>query len=217
MKILFILCLSLTALFSCAQKNTGSSAIPLPEKITPSKNEAVAVFGEGCFWHTEIVFQSLAGVRDAISGYAGGKTKNPDYESIGSGQTGHAETVQVFYDPAKISYQTLVAAFFASHDPTQLNRQGPDVGTQYRSIAFYANQAEKEILEKEIARFNSSGKYKDKIVTQILPSSKFYPAEAYHQEYIYHNPGNSYVRNVNLPDYYTFRKDFKGPFKHSLI
>ncbi len=213
MKILFILCLSLTALFSCAQKNTGSSAIPLPEKITPSKNEAVAVFGEGCFWHTEIVFQSLAGVRDAISGYAGGKTKNPDYESIGSGQTGHAETVQVFYDPAKISYQTLVAAFFASHDPTQLNRQGPDVGTQYRSIAFYANQAEKEILEKEIARFNSSGKYKDKIVTQILPSSKFYPAEAYHQEYIYHNPGNSYVRNVNLPDYYTFRKDFKGLFK----
>lgn len=203
----------MTALFSCAQKNTGSSAIPLPEKITPSKTEAVAVFGEGCFWHTEIVFQSLAGVRDAISGYAGGKTKNPDYESIGSGQTGHAETVQVFYDPAKISYQTLVAAFFASHDPTQLNRQGPDVGTQYRSIAFYANQAEKEILEKEIARFNSSGKYKDKIVTQILPSSKFYPAEAYHQEYIYHNPGNSYVRNVNLPDYYTFRKDFKGPFK----
>ncbi len=144
----------MTALFSCAQKNTGSSAIPLPEKITPSKNEAVAVFGKGCFWHTEIVFQSLAGVRDAISGYAGGKTKNPDYESIGSGQTGHAETVQVFYDPAKISYQTLVAAFFASHDPTQLNRQGPDVGTQYRSIAFYANQAEKEILEKEIARFN---------------------------------------------------------------
>jgi peptide-methionine (S)-S-oxide reductase len=213
MKILFILCLSLTALFSCAQKSTGSSAIPLPEKITPSKNEAVAVFGEGCFWHTEIVFQSLAGVRDAISGFAGGKTKNPDYESIGSGQTGHAETVQVFYDPAKISYQTLVTAFFASHDPTQLNRQGPDVGTQYRSIAFYANQAEKEILEKEIARFNSSGKYKDKIVTQILPSSKFYPAEAYHQEYIYHNPGNSYVRNVNLPDYYTFRKDFKGPFK----
>ncbi|HVE60951.1 MAG TPA: peptide-methionine (S)-S-oxide reductase MsrA [Chitinophagaceae bacterium] len=213
MKIFFIFCLSATALISCAQKNTGPTAIHLPEKTAPSKNEAVAVFGEGCFWHTEIVFQSLVGVRDAISGYAGGKTKNPSYESIGSGETGHAETVQVFYDPSKISYQTLVAAFFASHDPTQLNRQGPDIGTQYRSIAFYNNQSEKEILEKEIARINASGKYKNKIVTQVVPASKFYPAEAYHQEYIYHNPGNSYVRNVNLPDYYHFRKEFKGPFK----
>jgi len=106
----------------------------------------------------------------------------------------------------------LVAAFFASHDPTRLNRQGPDAVTQYRSIALYNNRREKEILEKEIARINTSGKYKSKIVTQLIPSSKFYPAEAYHQEYIYHNPGNSYVRNVNLPDYYHFRKEFKGPF-----
>lgn len=107
----------------------------------------------------------------------------------------------------------MVEAFFASHDPTQLNRQGNDVGTQYRSVAFYANDSEKDILEKQIATINASGKYKNKIVTQVVSSSKFYPAEDYHQEYIYYNPGNSYVKNVNLPDYYQFRKEFKGPFK----
>ena len=176
-------------------------------------NEAVATFAEGCFWHTEIVFQSLVGVRDAVSGYAGGKDKNPDYESVSSESTGHAESVQVYYDPSKISFETLVKAFFASHDPTTLNRQGNDVGPQYRSIAFYRNEKEKQIIENEINQLHASKKYNNKIVTEIRELSKFYPAEKYHQEYIYHHPENPYVKNVSIPDFLKFKKEFKGNFK----
>src|SRR3954464_11029257 len=121
----------------CAQTQSKPLNIPVALKQKPSKNEAVATFAEGCFWHTEIVFQSLQGVRDAVSGYAGGSDKKPDYDKVSEGGTGHAESVNVYYDPFRISFETLVKAFFASHDPTQLNRQGPDVGPQYRSIAFY--------------------------------------------------------------------------------
>ena len=213
MKKLLIVFATAATFTSCAQKNNIAFKAPAPEKTTPAKNEAVATFAEGCFWHTEIVFQSLKGVRDAVSGYAGGTDKSPDYEKVGTGTTGHAESVQVYYDPSKISYETLVAAFFASQDPTQVNRQGPDVGTQYRSVAFYRNETEKAIIEKEIARINSSGKYKNKVATQVLPYSKFYVGEDYHQEYISLHPDNSYVRNVNIPDYLEFRKEFKGPFK----
>jgi len=182
------------------------------EKVTAS-SKAVAYFAEDCFWHSEIVFQSLAGVRDAVSGYAGGKTKNPRYEDVTSGETGHAETVQVFYDPQKISYATLVNAFFASQDPTQLNRQGKDEGTQYRSAAFYTSNDEKQIVEKAINDLTASKKYSGKIVTQVAPFTKFYPAEAYHQEYIAHNGDNPYVWNVSTPDFRYFRNSFKGNFK----
>ena len=175
--------------------------------------EAIADFAEGCFWHAEIVFQSLVGVRDAVSGYAGGKDKHPDYEKVSAGTTGHAETVQVYYDPAKISFATLVAAFFASQDPTQLNRQGPDIGTQYRSIAFYRNQEEKKIIDDEIKRLTAAGKYAGKIVTQVLPFTAFYPAESYHQEYILHHPDNPYVQQVSLPDFVRFKNSFSGNFK----
>jgi peptide-methionine (S)-S-oxide reductase len=176
-------------------------------------NEAVATFAEGCFWHTEIVFQSLDGVRDAVSGYAGGNKKNPDYESVGSEETGHAESVQVYYDPSKISFETLVKAFFASHDPTTLNRQGNDVGSQYRSIAFYQNEKEKQIIESEIKQLTSSKKYSNKIVTEVKPLTRFYLAEKYHQEYILHHPENPYVKNVSIPDFLKFKKEFKGNFK----
>jgi peptide-methionine (S)-S-oxide reductase len=213
MKPLFTFISFLLLLTSCAQNATKDFKIPVGSTKKSAANEAVATFGEGCFWHTEIVFQSLAGVRDAVSGYAGGKTKDPDYESIGTGTTGHAETVQVFYDPAKISYETLVKAFFASQDPTQLNRQGPDVGTQYRSIAFYRNEKEKQIIEAEINRLTKAKIYSRKIVTEVVPFTKFYPAEDYHQEYIYHHPENPYVRNVSIPDYQHFRKSFAGNFK----
>src|SRR5882724_1676718 len=136
----------------CVMSQNNAVKIPAGIQQKPSANEAVAYFSEGCFWHTEIVFQSLVGVRDAISGYAGGTDNNPDYEKVSSGETGHAETVQVYYDPAKISFETLVNAFFASHDPTQVNRQGNDVGTQYRSIAFYRNEKEKQVIESEMKR-----------------------------------------------------------------
>ncbi|MEJ7770233.1 MAG: peptide-methionine (S)-S-oxide reductase MsrA, partial [Chitinophagaceae bacterium] len=187
--------------------------IPVGSQKVAKANEAVATFGEGCFWHAEIVFQSLVGVRDAVSGYAGGRSKNPDYESVCSGSTGHAEAVQVYYDPSVVSYETLVKAFFASQDPTQLNRQGNDVGTQYRSIAFYKNDEEKKILEAEIKQLSSSKKFKARIVTEIVPLTKFYSAENYHQEYISIHPENPYVQNVSLPDFVKFRSEFKGNYK----
>lgn len=207
---------------SCAQTQGSSSS--KKEQLTknaetkifegnnqkPSDNEAVATFAEGCFWHTEIVFQSLEGVRDAVSGYSGGNSDNPDYENIGH----HAESVNVYYDPSKISFETLVKAFFASHDPTQLNRQGNDEGPQYRSIAFYRNEDEKKAIEAEIKRVSDSKKYTSRIVTEVKPFTKFYPAEDYHQEYIIHHPDNPYVRNVSIRDYENFRQEFKeGKFK----
>ncbi len=197
----------------CASSQNNNVKIPLGIKQKPAANEAVAYFSEGCFWHTEIVFQSLEGVRDAVSGYAGGTNTNPDYEKVSSGETGHAETVQVFYDPSKISFETLVKAFFASHDPTQVNRQGNDVGTQYRSIAFYSNEKEKQVIESEIKNVTDSKKYTGKIVTEVKSFSKFYPAEDYHQEYIYYHPENPYVQHVSIPDYLRFKREFKGKFK----
>src|SRR5579872_165845 len=198
------------ALVSCGQ--TQPVKIPLAEKTAPSPHEAVADFSEGCFWHAEIVFQSLVGVRDAVSGYAGGTDKHPTYEKVSTGTTGHAETVQVYYDPSRISYETLVKAFFASMDPTQLDRQGPDEGTQYRSIAFYRNDQEKKIIEAEIARLTASKKYSGKIVTQVVPFSSFYPAEAYHQEYIKNHPENPYVQHVSIPDWLEFKKENQAVF-----
>ena len=203
---------ALIFLVSCGQTQTKMAGIQLPSKQKPA-NEAVATFAEGCFWHAEIIFQSLVGVRDAVSGYAGGTDKNPDYEKVATGATGHTETVQVYYDPSKISYETLVKALFASMDPTQLNRQGNDAGTEYRSAAFYRNESEKKIIEAEIKRLTDSKMYKKPIVTQVVPFTKFYPAEDYHQEYVYYHPDNSYVRNVSVPDYVAFRKEFKGTFK----
>jgi peptide-methionine (S)-S-oxide reductase len=200
---------AILVLVACGR--TQQVSIPVGQPGPEKPNEAVADFSEGCFWHAEIVFQSLAGVRDAVSGYAGGTDKHPDYEKVCTGSTGHAETVQVYYDPAKISYATLVAAFFASVDPTELNRQGNDEGTQYRSIVFYRNDEEKKIVEAEIAR--QSKKYSAKIVTQVLPFTTFYPAEAYHQEYIKNHPENPYVQSVSIPDFLHFKNTFKGNFK----
>lgn len=199
---------------SYSQK-TDNLKIPVGIKQKPAGKEAVAYFSEGCFWHTEIVFQSLEGVRDAVSGYAGGSGTNPDYEKVSSGETGHAETVQVFYDPAKISFETLVKAFFASHNPTELNYQGNDAGTQYRSIAFYSNENEKQIIETVMKKVADSKKYSGKIVTEVKSFTRFYPAEDYHQEYISLHPNQPYVAHVSIPDYLRFRKEFReGKFKN---
>ena len=211
MKNLFAI-IALVAFSSCAQSQNNNVKIPLGSK-SKTANEAVATFGEGCFWHAEIVFQSLVGVRDAVSGFAGGTVANPDYETVCTGSTGHAEVVQVYYDTTKISYETLVKAFFASMDPTELNRQGNDEGTQYRSVVFYRNDREKQVIEAEIKKITDAKKYSHKIVTQVEPYKNFYAAEDYHQEYIYHHPDNPYVQNVSIPDYLAFRKEFKGNFK----
>ena len=202
-----------SSLISCAQPQNKTAAIAATVKQAPASNEAVATFSEGCFWHAEIVFQSLKGVRDAVSGYAGGSVANPDYETVCTGRTGHAETVQVYYDPSVISYENLVKAFFASQDPTTENRQGNDRGTEYRSIAFYRNEKEKATIEAEIKRLTDEKIFSDKIVTEVIPYKNFYKAEDYHQEYISLHPDNPYVQNVSLPDFMHFRNSFKGNFK----
>jgi peptide-methionine (S)-S-oxide reductase len=201
----FICAISLVA---CAQPQNNELKIPVATKAATGSPESVATFAEGCFWHSELVFQSLAGVRDAVSGYAGGTTTQPDYETVSTGSTGHAETVKVYYDSSKISYETLVKAFFASQDPTTLNRQGNDAGTEYRSIAFYRNDTEKKIIDNEIKRLTDAKKYDDKIVTEVMPFTVFYPGEEYHQEYISQHPENPYVQNVSIPDFQKFKKSF---------
>ncbi len=213
MKIIVSTLIAITLFTSCAQSQNNKLKIPTATSTKPIKGEAVATFGEGCFWHAEIIFQSLEGVRDAVSGYAGGTKVNPTYEEVSSKTTGHAEVVNVYYDPTKISYTTLVAAFFASMDPTQLNRQGNDEGSEYRSVAFYRNDSEKAIVQAEIKRLTDAKKYKSKIVTQVVPFTKFYPAEDYHQEFVANNPNQGYVRAVSIPEYLNFIKSFKGNFR----
>ena len=209
----FLFTFSAIFLLAACGQTQSSVNIPVKDPGKPSPNEAIADFSEGCFWHAEIVFQSLAGVRDAVSGYAGGTDKHPDYEKVCTGTTGHAETVQVYYDPSKISYATLVDAFFASQNPTQVDGQGYDMGTEYRSIAFYRNAAEKQVIDAAIVKINNSKAYPDKVATQVIPYTIFYKAEDYHQEYVYNNPDNPYVQNVCIPELIAFKKEFKGNFK----
>ncbi len=213
MKKLLILAAGFVLIYSCSRSQTADAKLPATATTEPLPHEAVADFAEGCFWHSELVFESLVGVRDAVSGYAGGIDTSPDYEKVSTGNTGHAETVQVYYDPSKISYETLVKAFFESQDPTTVNRQGNDVGTEYRSIAFYRSEEEKQIIEKEIKRLKDLKKYTNKIVTEIKSYTAFYPAEDYHQNFIQNNPDNGYVRNVSVPEFLEFKKTFNGNFK----
>ena len=166
-----------------------------------------AYFASGCFWCLEAIFESVEGVQEAHSGYSGGKTKNPTYNQIGYGNTGHAEAVEVIYDPKVVSFKTLVEVFFGSHDPTTKNGQHPDYGSQYRSIAFYSSIKEKDIIEKAISKLNTEV-YNHKIVTEVSKHVIFYKAESYHQNYEKLNPYNSYVRNVSVPRLKRFKKKF---------
>ncbi|MFO7837015.1 MAG: peptide-methionine (S)-S-oxide reductase MsrA [Candidatus Thorarchaeota archaeon] len=158
-----------------------------------------ATFGGGCFWCTEAVFQRMKGVQSVTSGYAGGDVKNPTYEEVCSGNTGHAEVVQIEYNPEEISYEELLEIFFETHDPTSLNRQGNDVGTQYRSAIFYHNEEQKRKAEQKKTELNENGKYDNPIVTEIRPLKKFYPAEDHHQDYYKKYPGRGYCRVVIKP------------------
>jgi peptide-methionine (S)-S-oxide reductase len=216
----FISTIAAIIIFSSCAQTQGPKAketslkIPLGIAKRAGAKEAVATFAEGCFWHTEIVFQSLEGVRDAVSGYAGGSDTDPDYEKVSEGNTGHAEAVNVYYNPAIISFETLVKAFFASQDPTQVNGQGNDIGSQYRSIAFYRNAEEKKIIEEQIQQLTDSKKYRSVIATEVKEFKAFYPAEDYHQEYVSKHPDQAYVRNVSIHDFAEFKKNFKaGKFK----
>ncbi|MFD2512300.1 peptide-methionine (S)-S-oxide reductase MsrA [Pontibacter locisalis] len=167
-----------------------------------------ATFGNGCFWCTEAVFQNLEGVETVVSGYAGGHVDNPTYKQVCSGNTGHAEVLQITYDPSKISYADLLEVFFKTHDPTTLNRQGNDVGTQYRSVIFYHNDEQRQVAEKYKQELDASGIFQDPIVTLIEPLPEFYPAENYHQNYFNTHGHEPYCSFVIRPKLDKFKKEF---------
>jgi len=210
MRSLFILTFSVF-LFSCGNGNTQTVTKPeianaQPIQVPLENGMARAYFGSGCFWCVEAIYESIKGVDEAISGYAGGHTKNPTYESSNTGTTGHAEVVEVIYDPEVVDFATLVKVFFGSQDPTQVNGQGPDIGSQYRSIVFFQNQEEKAIIEKIKAEVAQD--YEKPIAAEVLPFLKFWVAEDYHQDYEKLNPGNPYIQNVSIPRLKRFKQKF---------
>ncbi|MBS9461533.1 peptide-methionine (S)-S-oxide reductase MsrA [Flagellimonas sp. 389] len=218
MKITRITILAFVLLVSvnCQPKNTSKKQ-EVAEQVTMEKvilsDEALqqyetAYFASGCFWCVEAIFESVEGVKEVYSGYSGGTEKNPTYEDVAYGRTTHAEAVEVYYDPEVISFDKLVQVFFGSHDPTSLNRQGPDRGAQYRSIAFYKNEAQEKAIRDYIALLESKNAYDRPIVTQIEAFETFYKAEGYHQDYERKNPNNSYIRNVSIPRLNKFKENF---------
>jgi peptide-methionine (S)-S-oxide reductase len=169
------------------------------ENHNPEKTTQFATFGAGCFWCIEAIFQRLPGVVAVVPGYAGGETENPTYQEVCSGVTGHAEVAQIEYDPAQVPFTKLLEVFWQSHDPTTLNRQGADVGTQYRSVIFFHDEAQREAAEESKLAVAASGAFKDPIVTEIQPLAKFYRAENYHQDYYENNPTAPYCQFVIRP------------------
>ena len=172
-----------------------------------------ATFGSGCFWCTEAIFERLNGVKSVVSGYSGGKVENPTYEEVCTGTTGHAEVTQITYNPEVISFDELLEVFWKTHDPTTLNRQGNDVGPQYRSVIFYHNDEQKKLAEKYKVALDKSGAWEKPIVTEISPLINFYPAEDYHQEYYENNPNQGYCAFVIAPKVEKFEKVFKDKLK----
>lgn len=193
------------ALSACSQNNKKVNSEPHLSAKQLSKYSQ-ATFAAGCFWHEEALFESIKGIKEAISGYAGGNTKNPTYESIETGSTGHAETVNVYYDSTVIDYPTLLKIYFAGQDPTQVNGQGPDNGTQYRSIVFYRNNSERKMIEEYMKGIQA--KHKEKIAAQVMPFTKFWTGEDYHQNYIDKNPGGGYVQMVSIPEIKKLQKQY---------
>ncbi|TKC00825.1 peptide-methionine (S)-S-oxide reductase MsrA [Pedobacter cryophilus] len=207
----------LVFLFACNSNGQTNSSKQKDKKmdLTPPKGKAVVAFAEGCFWCSEHIFEAVAGVGEVVSGYAGGTTKNPTYDLVNTETTGHAETVLVYYDPKVISYEELVKVFFASHDPTTKDQQGPDRGSSYRSILFYQTDAEKEIAMNAVREISKTNRFAKPLVTELQKLEAFYEAEEYHQDYINagKGSGNPYVNNVSLPRFEQFKKTYKGKLK----
>jgi peptide-methionine (S)-S-oxide reductase len=172
--------------------------------MNAEEKTARAIVGGGCFWCVEAVYQTVPGILSVMSGYAGGSVKNPTYEQVSSGRTGHAEVIQIEFDPSKINYERIIDLFWEAHDPTTLNRQGPDTGPQYRSIILYKDEAQKAIAEK--SRKAAQARFKDPIVTEIVPLEAFYPAEQYHQDFYLNNPNYPYSRAIIQPKLEKFQK-----------
>lgn len=206
MKSILLFTLLLIGIQACSQN---------PEKKTTMNNNQLetATFGSGCFWCTEAVFQQLKGVESVMPGYSGGKRENPTYEQVSTGATGHAEVTQVKYDPSLITYDELLEVFWKSHDPTTLNRQGADVGTQYRSVIFYHNEQQKAIAEQYKKKLNEAGAFDNPVVTEITKFTTFYPAENYHVNYYNNNKKAPYCTFVIQPKLDKIRKVFKDKLK----
>ncbi|MGA7218251.1 MAG: peptide-methionine (S)-S-oxide reductase MsrA [Candidatus Sulfotelmatobacter sp.] len=203
----------LTVLAGAVACRAGNdAAVPAPvvdEAKAAASGKQTAVVAGGCFWGIQAVFSHVKGVRSAASGYAGGTVKNPDYEEVSSGRTGHAESVEVVYDPSKVTYGELLRVFFSvALDPTEVNRQGPDDGTQYRSVIFYANEDQKRIAESYIAQLNQAKVFSRPIATQVVPLEKFYMAEAYHQNYAEIHPHDPYIMFNDAPKVANLKKEF---------
>jgi peptide-methionine (S)-S-oxide reductase len=199
-------------------KKTANHESALPDKLSPQdlSQYETAYFASGCFWCVEAIFESVKGVKEAVSGYAGGTEKNPTYEQVSYGRTSHAEAVMVYYDPEEVSFATLVQVFFGSHDPTTLNRQGPDKGAQYRSIAFYKTPEERNIIQDYIIKLEEGNYFSKPIVTEVKEFNKFWEAEDYHQDYEKRNPDNPYVRNVSIPRLKKFQKKYPELLKEGV-
>src|SRR6266404_2183112 len=194
---------------SAGDRAVAIQTASLDATLATAKGEQTAVVSGGCFWGVQAVFEHVKGVKSATSGYSGGRVKSPSYEVVSMGVTGHAESVQVTYDSSQITYGQLLMVYFSvAHDPTQLNRQGPDTGSQYRSAIFYTNEDQKRIAQAYIAQLDAAKVYSRKIVTKVEPFQAFYEAESYHQNYLKNNPDNPYIVYNDLPKLENLKKDF---------
>lgn len=218
---IFLCCM---VIVSCAQPekkqkknmNKETGATTLDETNVDTSNTEIATFGTGCFWCTEAVMESLDGVKKVVSGYSGGHDPKPTYKEVCTGNTGHAECVEVTFDPKVVSYADLLEAFFRSHDPTSLNKQGNDIGTQYRSVIFYHSDEQKQLAEQAKTELDKSGAYGKPIVTEITKAVTFYPAEDYHQNYFANNPDQGYCAFVIAPKLDKFKKVFKDKLRKNI-
>jgi len=204
------------ALFLIVTVSFGMKAIDAFAQAAGSDHDT-AVFSGGCFWGVDAVFKHVKGVDKVVSGYAGGAANTAQYETVSTGTTGHAESVQVTYDPSKVSYDDLLKVFFfVAHDPTELNRQGPDSGTQYRSSIFYENEAQKKMADDYIAQLDQKRAFSKPIVTKVVPLKGFYPAEDYHQNYLELHPDQPYILFNDLPKLEQFQKDLPGLYQQQV-
>ena len=210
--LLVILVVTTMVFNACSMANASAFAIPDPKVDAPlatKKGEQVAVFAGGCFWGVEAVYDNVKGVSKAESGYAGGSADTAEYYTVSSGSTGHAESVRISYDPSQITYGQLLKVFFAvAHDPTELNRQGPDVGTQYRSAIFYADKSQQRIAEAYIAQLNGAHSFPSPIVTRVDQFKGFHPAEDYHQDFLTRYPTNPYIARFDVPKVENLKRSF---------
>ena len=208
--LILILLVGTTMIFNACNSASAAVAIPNPKldaQLATTKSQQTAVFAGGCFWGIEAVFDQVKGVSKAESGYAGGSADTADYYTVSSGATGHAESVRVTYDASQITYGQLLKVFFSvAHDPTELNRQGPDVGSQYRSAVFFANDEQKRIAESYIKQLDEAKLFSGKIVTQVVPLAAFYAAEDYHQNYLVNHPNEPYIVYNDMPKLVNLRK-----------